>query len=163
METHIVNSSNFDRNFKKLLKNKRAKNIVNGRLNLELIKLKDKTELILLLLSSLKSITGITYKIFFWEKDVIIEEFFKLNFPKKNYDKVLPYKKGKKAGIIFSDDTILDIAFLKLLLDYHLNFEMAKEPSLNLRVQICINHDNFVTLLDIYDDRGLDIYYKLYS
>ena len=39
METRIINSSNFDQNFKKLLKMKRGKGIASGRLCLEAIKL----------------------------------------------------------------------------------------------------------------------------
>lgn len=60
---------------------------------------------------------------------------------------------------IFIDDGILDISFLKSILNNHFNFEMAKEPSQNLRVQISVNLDNIIILLDIYDDRGFDIYY----
>ena len=82
-----------------------------------------------------------------------------MNFPNKRYEKVLSYKNGKRAGVIFIDDRILDESFLKSVLDNHFNFEMAKEPSQNLRVQICVNLNNIIMLLDIYDDRGFDIYY----
>ena len=159
MGTRIVSSSNFDQNFKKLLKIKKGKNIANGRLCLELIKLNDKAELLILLISSLKSIIGITYKILFWEEDTKIDSFLELNFPNKKYEKVSSYKNGKQAGIIFVDDRVLDISFLESVLNIHFNFEMAKEPSLNLRVQICVNLDNIVMLLDVYDDRGFDVYY----
>lgn len=159
MEMENINSSNFDRNFKKLLKIKEGRDIASGRLCLESIKLKDKAELIILLISSLKSIIGITYKILFWEEDIKIEKFLELNFPNKRYEKVLSYKNGKQAGVIFIDDGILDVSFLKSVLDNHFNFEMAKEPSQNLRVQICVNLNNIIMLLDIYDDRGFDIYY----
>jgi len=36
---------------------------------------------------------------------------------------------------------------------------MAKEPSFNIRVQLSINTNNSIILLDIYDDRGFDIYF----
>ena len=159
METRIINSSNFNQNFKKLLKIKKGRGIANGRLCIESITLKDKAEFVILLISSLKSIIGITYKILFWEEDVKIEKFLELNFPNKRYEKVLSYKNGKQAGAIFIDDGILDISFLKSILNNHFNFEMAKEPSQNLRVQISVNLDNIIILLDIYDDRGFDIYY----
>ena len=159
METRIINSSNFNQNFKKLLKIKKGRGIANGRLCIESIKLKDKAEFVILLISSLKSIIGITYKILFWEEDVKIEKFLELNFPNKRYEKVLSYKNGKQAGAIFIDDGILDISFLKSILNNNFNFEMAKEPSQNLRVQISVNLDNIIILLDIYDDRGFDIYY----
>lgn len=159
METEIINSSNFNQNFKKLLKVKKGRAIASGRLCLESIKLKDKAEFVILLISSLKSIIGITYKILFWEEDVKIENFLEMNFPNKRYEKVLSYKNGKQAGVIFIDDGILDISFLKSVLNNHFNFEMAKEPSQNLRVQICVNLDSIIMLLDIYDDRGFNIYY----
>ena len=41
METRIINSSNFNQNFKKLLKIKKGRGIANGRLCIESIKLKD--------------------------------------------------------------------------------------------------------------------------
>lgn len=68
METRIINSSNFNQNFKKLLKIKKGRGIANGRLCIESIKLKDKAEFVILLISSLKSIIGITYKILFGKK-----------------------------------------------------------------------------------------------
>lgn len=159
MKIKNVNSSNFDQSFKSLLKSKKGKNIVSGRLYLESIKLDSKTDLIILLISSLKSITGITYKILFWEENTKIEGFLESNLPNKKYEKVLSYKNGKRAGAIFIDDIFLDISFLKSILNNHFNFEMAKEPSLNLRVQICVNLESIIMLLDVYDDRGLDIYY----
>ncbi len=162
MKTRIVNSSNFDQNFKKLIKVKKGRNVVNGRLCLELIKLENKVEFIIRLISSLKSIISITYRILFWEEDIKIENFLELNFLNKKYEKVLSYKNGKQAGCIFIDDDCLDISFLKSILSNHFNFEMAKEPSQNLRVQICVNLNNIIMLLDIYDDRGLDIYYINY-
>ncbi len=159
MTIKVINSINFDQNFKKLLKVKKGKNIVKGRFDLEQIKLKDKAELIILLISSLKTIIGITYKVLFWEEDTIIENFFKLNFRNKKYEKASSYKNGKQAGVIFIDDEIFDISFLRVILNNHFNFEMAIEPSQNIRVQLCINLDSYIMLLDIYDDRGFDIYY----
>jgi len=82
-----------------------------------------------------------------------------LNFPNKKYKKTSSYKNGKQPGNIFTDEEVLDISFLKLLLSNHFNFEMAKEPSLNIRVQLCVNLHSFIILLDIYDDRGFDIYF----
>lgn len=153
----IVNSKNFDQSFKKLLKVKKGKNIVRGRFDLEPIKLKTKAEFIIHLISSLKSIIGITYKILFWEDDAKIENFLKLNFPNMMYEKTSSYKNGKQAGIIFIDGKI-DISFLRLILNNHFNFEMAKEPSQNIRIQLCVNLDDYIMLLDIYDDRGFDCY-----
>ncbi len=159
MELKCINSNNFDLKFRKLLKIKKGKNISYGRFDLESIKLNAKAELIILLISSLKSIISITYKILYWEENTKIENFFKLNFPNKNYEKKSPYNNGKQSGIIFINDEILDISFLRLLLNNHFNFEMAKEPSQNIRVQICVNLESYIMLLDIYDDRGFDIYY----
>jgi hypothetical protein len=36
---------------------------------------------------------------------------------------------------------------------------MAEEPSLNLRIQICLTQEKGIVLLDIYDDRGFDVYF----
>lgn len=74
-------------------------------------------------------------------------KILELNFPNKRYEKVLSYKNGKQAGAIFIDDGILDISFLKSILNNHFNFEMAKEPSQNLRVQISVNLDNINNII----------------
>ncbi len=159
MDLKIINSNNFDQNFKKLLKSKKGKNIAKGRFDIELIKIRAKEEFIIDLISSFNSIKCITYKILFWEKDKKIEDFFQMTFPNKNYKKVLSYKNDKQAGVIFIDDDMLDMFFLRLILNNHFNFEMAKEPSKNIRVQLCVNIDKYIVLLDIYDDRGFDIFY----
>ncbi len=99
---------------KNCLKIRRGKNIAKGRFDLESIKLKAKAEVIILLISSLKSIIGITYKVLFWEEDTKIEDFFKLNFSNKKYEKASSYKNGKEPGIVFIDDEIIDIDFFEV-------------------------------------------------
>ena len=50
--------------------------------------------------------------------------------------------------------------FLRSILLRHFNFELAKEPSLNIRVQLAVNNkEKFSILFDIYDDRGCYVYY----
>jgi len=159
MKTKVINSNNFDQNFTRLLKIKKGKNIVKGRFDLENIKFKNRTEFIINLILSINLIKCVTYKVLFWENDKKIESFFNANFPNKEYKKTLPYKNGKKEGVIFIDDKIIDVLFLKTILIHHFNFEMAKEPSFNIRVQLSINTNSSIILLDIYDDRGFDIYF----
>ncbi|WP_148626091.1 hypothetical protein [Aliarcobacter cryaerophilus] len=159
MKTKTINSNNFDQNFTRLLKIKKGKNILKGKFDLEHIQFKNKSEFIINLILSINSIQSITYKVLFWENDKTVENFFYINFPNKEYKKTLPYKNGKKAGVIFIDDKTIDVIFLKTILTNHFNFEMAKEPSMNIRVQLSIDTNNSNILLDIYDDRGFDIYF----
>lgn len=110
------------------------------------------------LLLSFKSVLSLTYKILFWEKDSVVQRLIESN-EQKIFEIGTSYKNGEAPGVIFIDDGTLDETFLSTLLINHFNYEMAKDPALNLRVQICVNHENYITLLDIYDDRGFDIYY----
>jgi hypothetical protein len=153
-----IDSKNFDKNFENLLKTKKGKNILKGRFDIESSQLVKKIDFIIYLLSSIKLINGLTYKILFWEEVTPLQNLIECYIDKK-YIMTIPYKNGKLPGVIFIDDKILDELFLKELLTNHFNYELAKDPSLNLRVQICVNQEDYLTLLDIYDDRGFDTYY----
>ncbi|WP_310557032.1 hypothetical protein [Flavobacterium sp.] len=157
MSQYKIDSENFDKSFKKLLQLKKGKNIVNGRFDLEPIKLEAKLDFIIHLLLSSNLIESLTYKILFWEETNKVESLIKSY--KKKYSTIISYNNGKLPGIIFINEDVLDVLFLKELLINHFNHEMAKNPSLSLRVQICINKEDYITLIDIYDDRGFDIYY----
>jgi hypothetical protein len=159
MRTQVIDSKNFDQNFKKLLEEKKGQNVVVGRFNIDPVTLEAKSGFVIHLLSSFKLIRGFVYKILFWEDDELVEKFLKDRFENKEYTKVFGYKKRETPGVIFLEDEMLDVFFLEQLLITHFNFEMAKEPALNMRVQICINRDNSPILLDIYDDRGFDVYF----
>ncbi len=154
----MIDSKNFDENFENLLKIKKATNISKGRFDIESIQLNKKIDFIIYLLLSIKSTESITYKILFWEKVISLQNLIK-SYDYKKYILETPYEGGKMPGIIFIDVNFLDKLFLKELLTNHFNFEMAKDPSLNLRIQICVNQKDYITLFDIYDDRGFDTYY----
>ena len=79
---------------------------------------------------------------------------------KGRYTKARPYKNGARAGVIFIKEKAFDPNFLRSVLLHHFNFELAKEPSLNIRVQLAANNkEKFSILFDIYDDRGCYVYY----
>lgn len=158
MKIKKIDSKNFDKNFEKLLEAKKGENVVKGRFDIEPISLKGKIDFVTHLLLSFKSVLCITYKILFWEKDSVLQNLIESN-KEKIFDIVTSYKNGEMPGILFIDEKNLDEAFLSTLLINHFNYEMVKDPSLNIRVQICVNQEGYITLLDIYDDRGFDIYY----
>lgn len=158
MKKNNIGVNSFDKRLSKLLKNKRGKNVIVGRYNIENIDLSKKSVFVMKFLHSLKAVRGITYKVLYWEKNDDIKEFITNSYPNKDFIISVPYRNGKCPGELYLEDLGVEKNFLKKLLDNHFNFEMAKEPSYNLRVQICINQDEFITLLDVYDDRGFDIY-----
>jgi len=158
MQLKKIDSKNFDKSFEKLFEIKKGDNIVKGRFDIEPIQLKEKIDFITHLLLSFKSVSSLTYKILFWDSDKIIQKFIESN-KEKIFEIITPYKNGEMPGTLFIDERAIDEAFLHTLLINHFNYEMAKDPSLNIRVQICVNHEKYITLLDIYDDRGFDIYY----
>jgi hypothetical protein len=159
MKKLLINSENFDFYLKKILQFKKCKNIASGRIDIENIKPSEKVEMVIFLISSYKTAKALTYKILFWEEDKKIEDFFKFSFPNKRYKKTISYKNGKKAGVIYVEDIKIDFLFLEELLNNHFNFELAKEPSQNIRIQLIINFEYFNILFDIYDDRGLNIFH----
>jgi len=161
MSIGFINSENFDKRLLKLLNSKRGKNISTSRVDIENIELRKKAEFIIKILLSIKLINSVTYKILYWEKDEILKEFFN-NSRNSNYSISRSYRNGKIPGVVFLDDTTIEEFFLKSLLENHFNYEMASEPALNLRVQICVNQEEFITVLNIYDDRGFDIFYLSY-
>ena len=67
-----VNSKNFENQFSAVLENKGGKNVITGRFDIEPVDLIRKLDFIIQFFS-LQLVTGITYKILFWEKDHLIE------------------------------------------------------------------------------------------
>jgi hypothetical protein len=153
-----IDSKNFDVNFEKLLKTKKGRNVVKGRFDIEPIELEAKLDFIIHMLLSTKSFVSLTYKILFWEEGTRVQSLMK-SYKGKTYSTVSSYKNKEQPGVIFIEEKIIDELFIKELLINHFNYEMAKDPSLNLRVQICVDQEDYITLFDIYDDRGFDIYY----
>ena len=69
MKNYIVNSENFDKEFKTLLKNKNKKCVIKSKFDFESVCVSKKIELIKFLISNKNLVGNIVYKILFWEKD----------------------------------------------------------------------------------------------
>jgi len=164
------NIKNFDKKFRQLLHTKGGRDILKGRCCMESIKLKNKVDFIMQLFLFSEGLLSLTYKIFFWETDKVMEEFVENNFLHKTIEesnkpkeskicvKARSYKGKRIPGVMYLEDQLIDGNFFKKLLNVHFNFELALEPSLSLRVQICVNKKDLVLLLDIYDDRGFNLH-----
>jgi len=159
--TEFVDSKNFDQVLGQILARKEGKKIIKGQFDIDSVTLAHKLDFIMVLLASFQTIRGLTYKILFWDRIDSIKDLIESSEKKCQIASL--YEGYEHPGVIFVDDKALDISFCKQLLVNHFNYEMAKTPSLNLRIQLCINHSYDVTLLDIYDDRGFYIYYLGYS
>lgn len=153
-----IDSQNFDTFFEGLLKVDKAEKVIRGRFDIEDIGLNGKNNFITHLISSLGKISSLTYKILFWEKNHVIQTFIQSN-KRIEFRISTKYESGKKPGVVFIDENGLDKAFFEVLLTNHFNYEMAEEPSMNIRVQLCVNYENHISIIDIYDDRGGNIYY----
>lgn len=157
-----INNNNiliFDKKLKNLLKPRQHKNLIKSQFDLEQTRFSRRSTLIISLLQSFIATSGVIYKILFWEKDKTIEEFLKINSPYMAYSLITSYKNGKLPGIVFLEGKSIDVKFLKSLLDQQFNYEMAIDPSINIRVQICINDPKVTTVFDIYDDRGFNLFF----
>ncbi len=155
---NIINTSYFDT----ILSSKEGKDVVRGRYDIEPIPLENKSGFVIELLESIKDIRSVTYRIQFWEQDNVIEDWLSENAENKEFSIPVLYSDTEIPGIALVNEKDIDKDFMKTLLDTHFNFELAVSPALNVEVQICINNAaEFIYLLDIYDDRGFDIYHTL--
>lgn len=154
----IIKPTNFDIEFRKISRNKRG--VARSRIDFENIDVEAKIRLVMFLISKANHLDSVVYKILFWERDEKIEEYLLKNIDKRKYIKTKSYKNGARAGVIFIKEKALEPNFLRSILLHHFNFELAKEPSLNIRVQLAVNNkEKFSILFDIYDDRGCYAYY----
>ncbi|MEM6817060.1 MAG: hypothetical protein AAF600_22160 [Bacteroidota bacterium] len=152
-----IDSKNFDKSLGELLKEKRGQNVIKGRFDIELVELEKKLDFIIQFFFSLKVIEGVTYKILFWENDDLMTSLItSMNVTK--YWLSTSYENRETPGVLYIDMNVFDESVFKQLLTNHFNYEMSEDPSLNIRVQICLNEENKIELLDIYDDRGFDVY-----
>ncbi|CZE46579.1 hypothetical protein [Campylobacter geochelonis] len=160
MKIDDITPNNFDKVFEKMLKDKKKRGVANARIDFENISINDKIKLILFLIFNGNGVENIIYKILFWENDTEIKNYIETKIPKENFKKIKPYKKGAEPGVIFIEQNEINTDFLKSILLRHFNFELAKEPLLNIRVLLFVKMKNqFSILLDIYDDRGCYAYY----
>ncbi len=159
MISKFIDSKNFDQNFDQILRKKKGEDLMKGRYDIESIDLELKSSFIIQFLHSFEPIKGITYKILFWEEDKQLSKLFNSNCIKKEYQIINLYRNGETPGILFIDEKEFDEHFLEIILNNHFNYEFAVEPSLNMRLQICVNKINHIILFDIYDDRGFDTYH----
>ncbi len=95
----------------------------------------------------------------FWDNTELVLDFFK-KLKNKNYF-LEDYKGGEKPGIIIVDDKNLEIEFFTELLQCHYNYELAEEPSLNIKILLFINKKTDIIVYDFYDDRGFIVNYYM--
>lgn len=160
MKQEMIDSSKFDTFFQNLLKVEKHNKTIIAKYDIEPVKQQEKIDFIEYIINSFKPFFSITYKILFWEKSEIIQQFIDSN-KEKTFLRLTNYKGGKDSGTVFVDDDYFDKTFFEALLINHFNFEMAEDPSMNIRVQICISSESKISIIDIYDDRGFNIYYLL--
>jgi len=152
-----IDSKNFDESFGNLLKEKKGQGVIKGRFDIEPVALEKKLDFIVQFFFSLRVVKCLTYKILFWEKDDLLTSLMtSMNVTK--YWLSTSYDNGEVPGVLYVDMDTFDESVFRLLLTNHFNYELAEDPSLNIRVQICLSEENKIKLLDIYDDRGFDVY-----
>jgi hypothetical protein len=138
----------------KIIKQKRF--IVRNRLHIENINLENKILFLSNYIQNIKDVLDVTYRILSWEDINSLEEILK----DKLYYKI-DYRNGKRPGKIVLKEVNIDFNFLQNILVSHFNYELALEPSVNIRPQILIRTSKYSIVFDIYDDRGVDVYYKI--
>lgn len=155
----FITSDNFDMKLGSILKNKISDNVVRARFDIQKIQHRAKLNFINDLIDSTNAVS-ITYKILFWEKSCKIIEL-PLFGEESKYLIRNEYNGGEFPGIVFLDSCKVNKDLLFNLLTNHFNYEQAKDPGLNIRLQIYIEYNCNAQLFDIYDDRGFDLYYLM--
>jgi|688.fasta_scaffold00269_19 hypothetical protein len=148
---------NFESQISKLLKNQKGKDIIIGRFDLTEVDFNYKPKILSQYLMSFKSVNSVTYKLLYWEKNETIKEFIKSN-TKSEFQITTLYRNGKLPGVLFINEKSMNEIFFNILILNHFNYEQALSPSLNIRVQLFLHQKNFITLMDIYDDRGFNVF-----
>ena len=140
---------------------KHVKNNVIQNLDLQFLNTnEEKKDFIYELLFSLKKDDRVIIRVLFWEKECKIEKLLQ----DMSHETCIIYKTYDNKdipGILFIDTNLIQYRKnISDLLMQHLNFELAIEPSLNIRVQILLNKNVNPLILDIYDDRGLNLVFS---
>jgi hypothetical protein len=103
---------------------------------------------------------GFVMEIKFWEENDKMLELFAET--KNSYKMIRGYEKAEEPGIMTVDDLFLDLIFFEKLLQWHYNYEVAKEPALSIKVLLFFEDEEKLTIFDFYDDRGFIINYYYY-
>jgi hypothetical protein len=147
--------------FVKMTKSKKAKNIVYSRYHLDNLTFNNRLSFLHNFVTNfLINYSKVNYKISYWEKDERVESVLKKISRNSVIELYRPYRGKIKSGIVFLSENILDVKFLNEIISVHFNHEQAKNPSLNMRLQISLECVEQIYFLDIYDDRGFDFFIK---
>jgi hypothetical protein len=145
--------------FMKLLRKRKPKNTLLSRFDLTNFSFNSRKNIILkILFIFLSNKINIVYRILFWEEIEKILSILNIDYKKDEVHIYKPYKNGQKPGILFIEDNKINIKFISNILHNHFNYEKAKEPSLNIRLQILSSSKSYI-IIDIYDDRGFDLFF----
>ena len=136
----------------RILQKKIKKNVLNCFCNLENISQNKRTDLMLNEIKNNKATDRILIRIIFWEDTNFIVKYLKTIDDK--FELISEYSGEKQGGLILNQFNDNNFSVLKSILISHFNYELAKKPSLNIRLQICVPCEEFKVLYDIYDDRG---------
>lgn len=160
MHKDVINILNFDKVFDPILFNKKGNNVVYGRLVFDELSLSNRINFLVDNITLTNGITGIVYKLLFWEDDInIINSFKMFDIQERELHLHKSYINTDIPGEIFYNEDFINTKLLQGLINLHFNFEHAIEPSFNARLLICLNRKNGIILFDIYDDRGCDVYF----
>lgn len=100
-------------------------------------------------------------KILFWEspndfiEKVLISKF---RSNKINITRQTKVDSSDPCIVWFNGDKLEPILLEEMIL-WHFNFELAENPSANMRIQFCLINSIDQILWDVYDDRGCDVYW----
>lgn len=159
----MINSiEEFELKFGKILKEKSGLGIPRMRIYMEEIsEVSDKIAFLIDFYQNFGSYESFFLKLLFWEnpnqfiKDVICKEepssLLNFSFCESN-DPTIP-------NVMWFNGETLDVSMLKEIVLWHFNYEMAKDPSCDMRVQFCLYISDKYMLWDVYDDRGCDVYW----
>lgn len=102
----------------------------------------------------LKKHEKIVLKLFFWENyDCLYTYMSTLGIT--NIVLIKAYKGRNLPGIVLINLDKYNEIFIRNLLLCHFNYDFSIHPNLNIHPHFLIKNNQSITILDIYDDRGM--------
>lgn len=141
-----------------IIAKKQKSRLITARYDFEKIKIKNKVKLLLNEITTKSSQQGFFCRLLFWEGSNHLTALLeRIGILLEKYCIYQEYLGKSKPGIVYLQLLGTDIDCMEILLTEHLNYELGVVPSVNIRLQIFIELENWSYLYDIYDDRGMNL------
>lgn len=141
-----------------IISNKTNKDVLKLRCDIEQLEVNGKIDRIFSLLEYFDEPSQIIYRIDFWQSsDEIIELIESRGMVECTMLK--EYEKDAVPGVILLETKSIRDDIMRELLFRHFNYELARVPAFNMKIQLLLAKNGRTCVFNFYDDRGFDTYF----